>query len=587
MLNTRGNGVFRVAFEPKQVTPIEITAPFFSPWRVMAIGTPSDIVETQMFENLSPPCQISDTSWIKPGISSWTWFNGDPTGDPDVYKRYIDFSAEMGWEYVILDEGWQPRVADAEGPPPYDGRKSYAGITDWVPELVKYAEVRNVGVIVWSAWWDLDTPEKRVRLKEWADIGIRGVKLDFFNEETQQMLTLYDTITRETAELRLPVNYHGCHKPAGERRTWPHLVTREGVYGAEHYISGPGWGPTAEHDCSLPFTRNAVGPMDYTPAVSDYYGNSFVTDAHKGALAVVFESGIQCFSDKPDVYRSSGLYDLFVNIPAAWDNSKLLDGFPGRYAVMLRQKGGEYYIGSICNEQRTVDVTLDFLDENLQYTAEIFTDAADGSGVIKKLWKVKYNDILTLPQLEAGGAAMVIKPQPAPLYDFDRHWAKEYMDFLTDNGLLCGYFYGMSFYDFEEPITRAEFVAMLTSAFKVKLETGTPEFYDSVNHWTKNYIYTSSKNELVNGTGESMFAPDGLITREQALTIIGRMTEVDGVFPQLGFSDAAEISDYALPHVAGCVAKLILLGYPDNTFRPKNNITRAEAATIISRAAQL
>ena len=165
--------------------------------------------------------------------------------------------------------------------------------------MLDYASSKGIGVFVWAPYWDLDTPEKRERLAEWADMGIKGVKIDFFNSETQETLALCDEITEEAARLRLMVNLHGCNKPSGERRTYPNLITREGVYGTEHFLSGAGWGPTAEHNCILPFTRNAVGPMDYTPAISDYNESHF-TDAHKAALAVIFESGVQCFSDKPN-----------------------------------------------------------------------------------------------------------------------------------------------------------------------------------------------------------------------------------------------------------------------------------------------
>ena len=180
-------------------------------------------MQTQLAENLCPPSEISDDSWIRPGIADWTWFNGDPTNDPAVYKEYIDFAAEMDWQYILLDEGWQPLKSNI------DGRKSYEGLSYWTQEVLDYASSKGIGVFVWAPYWDLDTPEKRERLAEWADMGIKGVKIDFFNSETQETLALCDEITEEAARLRLMVNLHGCNKPSGERRTYPNLITREGV----------------------------------------------------------------------------------------------------------------------------------------------------------------------------------------------------------------------------------------------------------------------------------------------------------------------------------------------------------------------
>lgn len=203
VLKADGKGSLKIEYEKTQKGAVEISQGFLSPWRVTVIGTLSYIAQTYLPENLCKPSQLSDCSWIKPGVSGWTWFNGDPTNDPEVYKQYIDFSAEMGWDYVLLDEGWQP--LDHE----IDSKKSYSGIQSWTKDIIDYAASKNIGIFVWSTSWDLDTPEKRARLREWAEMGIKGVKVDFFDSESQQTLRLYDAITEETAQLRLMVNYHG------------------------------------------------------------------------------------------------------------------------------------------------------------------------------------------------------------------------------------------------------------------------------------------------------------------------------------------------------------------------------------------
>lgn len=576
MVTSTGDGVLHLAFEPKQTEPVVAAAPFRSPWRVMVIGSPATVAETQIFENLCPPCQIADTSWIQPGVSSWTWFNGDPTDDPEVYKQYIDLAASMGWQYVLLDEGWQPRAED------YEGRKSYAGISAWVPDVISYASAKGIGIVVWSTWWDLDTPQKRERLREWASLGIKGVKIDFFDNETQSMLQLFDEITRQTAELRLLTNYHGCNKPTGERRTWPHLITREAVYGNEHYRSGEGWGPTAEHNCSLPYTRNAVGPMDFTPAIYDYQEKYYTTSAHRGALPIIFESGIQCLADKPWVYEQSPLSGLLSGLPAAWDRTALLDGKVGQSVVMLRQKADTYYIGSICNAQKTVDLALDFLPEG-SFDAVVYTDQPGGRAVQKHTWRVTRQDVLTLPQLESGGAAVKITPhagQPADVEGIHGHWSQTEISRMAEQGRLNGYFHN----DFaaDAAITRAEFVALLTSAHQMAFETGEPEFLDSYNHWAKNYIYTVCKQGIIQGVSPTAFDPDSPITREQAATIIGRMLKLESGAAH--FIDAGQISDYAAGYVAACQENGLIQGYADGSFQPHNEITRAEAAVILARS---
>lgn len=568
------NGTPRVAFEPKQTEPVNIAAPFLSPWRAVVIGDLNTIVTTQMIENLNEPCQISDTSWIKPGISAWTWFNGDPTNDPETYKRYIDFAAEMGWQYVLLDEGWQPLKSNE------NGRKSYEGTEWWAQEVIDYASERGIGLIVWAPYWDLDTAEKRNRLNEWAAMGIKGVKVDFFDNETQEMLKLYDEITRQTAQLHLLVNYHGCNKPTGERRTWPHLLTREGVYGTEHFMSGEGWGPTAQHNCTLPFTRNAVGPMDYTPAITNYNGKNFFSAGQKAALPIIFESGIQCLSDKPDNYRQSPLYLLFKNFPASWDETRLLSGKIGESVVMLRRKGSDYYIG-VTGLGEAEDITVDFLASDRPYHMTIYRDGDSDTDIKVENEIVRNGDIITIPELPNGGAAIKITPlDGSELWDINGHWSQSLVSSLSANGRLNDYFGAEMKPD--DKITRGEFVMMLCSAMGIDAPVRTPKFYDSTNTREKNYIAAAVERGIISGISDTDFAPNALITREQAAAIVGRYLQLAGGI-NLKFPDSADISDYAKMYVSVCADKGIISGYEDGAFRPKNNITRAETAAILSK----
>ena len=580
VLNADGSNVLKLGYEPKQSEPVEISAPFLSPWRTVIIGDLNTIVSTEMPENLCAPSKLEDTSWIKPGVSSWTWFNGDPTNDPEVYKQYIDLSGDMGWQYVLLDEGWQPLEYDEYG------RKTYSGIMDWTEEVIEYGKQRGIGIIVWSTSWDLDTEQKRERLKEWANMGIKGIKVDFFNSETQQTLKLMDSITQESAELKLLVNFHGCVKPTGERRTWPNLITREAVYGNEHFLSGENWGPTAEHNCTLPFTRNAVGPMDFTPELTNHNDKNYFTDGQKCALPIVFESGIQCLSDKPQIYENSAARELFKSIPAVWDETKLLSGDIGESAAVMRRFGDTYYVGSICNNQYVVDINLDFLKSG-KYWFEMYTDGSNDTDIAVYNGVVTNRDTITIPQLTHGGGAVKFTPikENTKLFsDIDGHWCEKNILSLAEKNKLNKYFYGE--FGVDEYITRAEFVMLLTDALDIGCMQGSPRFYDSIRHIAKNYIYTATEKGIINGTSEETFLSESNITREDAATIIGRYENLKGGINS-GFSDSNEISQYAKEYVAQCVAMGVITGYEDNSFKPKNNITKAEAAAMLFRCQNL
>ena len=372
-------GMLDVVFSPEQFSDVVTTAPFTSPWRFMVIGDPADIAENTLAETLSPDSVIEDTSWIVPSPVDWTWLNGDlrhdnlPEGTtweetaPKLYKQYIDFAAEMGWKYQLLDEGWQPRVYNR-------GNDLYDGYYDWMQEVLDYAESKGIGLIVWANKRDLDTPEERERIKEWAEMGIKGIKPDFFDSQSQEIIQLLDILTKEAAENHMLINIHGAGKTTGERRTYPNAICREAISGGESCVND------AYFDCMLPFTRFAVGAADFTPMAS--YGNTFgmksVTQAHLVAQTIMFECGIQTMADKPDVYRGHVAYEnLFKNLPTSWDDSILLDGDPGHYVNMARRTGDDWYVSIMGNEARIAEFDLDFLEDGATYTAYIFRDSDD------------------------------------------------------------------------------------------------------------------------------------------------------------------------------------------------------------------
>ncbi|WP_343286679.1 glycoside hydrolase family 97 catalytic domain-containing protein [Flavonifractor sp. An91] len=326
--------------------------------------------------------------------TSWTWLNRDSTSDYDTYKRYVDLSAEMGWEYLLLDDGWQPEFGE---------------YYDWFDDLLEYAKTKNVKLLVWvdhNKIKDQDT--RRATFEEWADMGIAGVKPDWFNSDSQEYMQLYDGIMEDAATYHLLINLHGCPQTHGERRTYPFMLTREGLLGGETPSR-----LTAFHNCMLPFTRMAIGPADYTPMFHIYSDVDFSV-AQMAAMAVVYESGIQCLADKPVYYLASPAREYFQDIPSGWDESKMLAADPGNLVIMARRSGEEWYIGGMCVEQHNAEIDLSFLGEG-DYYAVICKDGADISELVSEKKIVTNRDVLTVPMLENGGFAIcIMREDPSP-----------------------------------------------------------------------------------------------------------------------------------------------------------------------------
>lgn len=384
-------GALRVVAADDQANPPAAPRPHATPWRVAVIGTDlARLVESNLVESLSPPCELEDLSWIRPGRVYWSWWAGAPQGDLGEHLRHLGAGARLGAQYYLADAGWR---------------------REWLPDLVEAAAAMGVGVLVWHHHRDmLSEDDMEARLGELAALGVRGVKVDFFDSDSQERIALYDALARSTARHRLLLNCHGATKPAGERRRWPHLLTREGVYGAEYHRIGIG--PTAEHDCSLPFTRNAIGPMDFTPlAFSGCRGQT--TIGHQLALPVVFESGLQHLSDPPEALDAYGPgIGLITACPAAWDETRLVDGYPGDLAVIARRRGGEWFVGAIsaADEERSLALPLGFLGGG-RHEAVIYEDvkdAKDVDGVADRHEGADADGTLRLRLAPWGGAAVRI-----------------------------------------------------------------------------------------------------------------------------------------------------------------------------------
>lgn len=355
------DGTFQIRLADASVSG---TLPWATPWRVVITGTLAQVVPSTLVQTLSPPAPAGGADWVRPGRAAWSWWSQD-TGDVAQQRRYIDFAHEMGWEYNLIDAGW----------PDFNNKNPGPAIVD----LVNYGRARGVGILLWSFARDLDTSEKRQSsLPLWHSWGVRGIKADFFDSDSQKTMQLREAILQTCWDNHLLVNFHGDQAPRGQDRTWPHFLTREGVRGAEYYKFGPF--PTPAYNCTLPFTRNAIGPMDYTP-VTFSTPNRKTTAAHELFLAVVYQSGWQHFADSPDGYAKFPLAEQFLRqVPADWDETRFLGGYPAQFACLARRKGDAWFVGlNNAATARTVTIPLAFLGKGA-YRLDLYTDGRKVDG---------------------------------------------------------------------------------------------------------------------------------------------------------------------------------------------------------------
>ncbi len=315
--------------------------PLVSPWRVLMLGTkPGDLVESTILTSLADPNEIGDTSWIEPGKVAWDWWSGPDPGpsipgapfevgmNTESFRYFVDFAAEFGLEYVLVDAGWygDHRDGDADITRPIPGMD--------VPGLVAYGREKGVGILLWLNWECVrDQMESAFALyQKW---GVKGVKVDYMDRKDQEIVAFYHRTLQAAARHRLTVDFHGAYAGSGEERTFPNLLTREGVLGLE-YLK---WSDrvTARHDVTLPFTRMLLGPMDYTPggfrsvtpaefAPRKELPVVMTTRAHQLAMYVVYESPLQMLADTPSAYRGEPGADFLKAVPATWDETRVLDG---------------------------------------------------------------------------------------------------------------------------------------------------------------------------------------------------------------------------------------------------------------------
>ncbi|WP_259069967.1 glycoside hydrolase family 97 protein [Mucilaginibacter sp. X4EP1] len=384
------------------------------PWRVVVISTEDkQLADNDMMQRLGAPSKIADLSWIKPGKVAWDWWNDWNITHVDfkaginvpTYKYYIDFAAANKLEYIIIDEGWSD-----------DGDLNTFKLD--VQQVVDYGKQKNIGVILWSTWYGI-TRNTDGLFTKFAQMGVKGFKIDFIDRDDQKMVSSLYEIAQKAAEHHLLVDYHGMYKPSGIQRTWPNIVNCEGVKGLENMK----WGVDNQpgYDVSIPFIRMMSGPMDYTPGGMRNASKSNFrpvnsnpmtqgTRSHQLAMYAIFEAPLQMLADNPTIYqREQESTDFIAAIPTTFDATVALDGKVGDFIAMARRKGTTWYAGAMTNwTEREITVDLSFLGDG-SYKATVFEDGVnadrDGTDYTKKVITVTAKDKLTIKMASGGGWA--------------------------------------------------------------------------------------------------------------------------------------------------------------------------------------
>ncbi len=356
------------------------------PWRYFMITTDDkQLVEATLPIKLAPKSKIEDTSWIKPGQSCWEWWNGAIPYGPDVdfvggyntatYKYYIDFASKYGIPYLLLDEGWAKSTRD-----PYTPNDNVD-----LKELLKYGKEKNVGLVLWLTWTCVENNFDLFKiLSEW---GVKGLKIDFMDRSDQWMVNYYEKVAAEAAKYHLVIDFHGAFSPAGLEYRYPNVLAYEGVRGMEYT------GHTnPDNTMYIPFIRNVVGVMDYTPGAMismqpDVFSNNRPNSANMGtrayqlALYVIFESGFQMLADNPSLYyQNPDCTEFISNVPVTWDETKVLHAEFGEYLVVAKRKGDKWFVGAMANnseKERTFDLSFDFLTKGKKYNMTYFEDGVN------------------------------------------------------------------------------------------------------------------------------------------------------------------------------------------------------------------
>lgn len=412
--NDSASTVFHIGFpDPREVytgqgyLPKDVT---YTPWRIITIGSLKTITESTIGTDLAIPAKFKDDSYIHPGKASWSWImSKDDSITYTEQIRYIDLAAKMKWQYCLIDAGWDVKIG-------YDKVKA----------LVDYARLKNVNILVWynsSGKWNVSpqTPKGALltheqRDKEFArlqQMGVKGIKVDFFAGDGQSMIQYYIDILNDAAKYKLLVNFHGATLPRGWARTYPQLVSTEAIKGYEMITFGQdAANKEPAHVAMLPFTRNAFDPMDFTP-MNLYRIQGRITrrttSAFELATSVLFLSGIQHYAESPAgmSHQPDYIIDFLQNLPNSWDDVKFIDGFPGKYVVIARKSGDKWYIAGVNADATEMKLNIDLSGFN-KNTGVLITDGEQPLSFNKSAITLPAGKKLDVSMKARGGFVIVL-----------------------------------------------------------------------------------------------------------------------------------------------------------------------------------
>ena len=398
------------------------------PWRVfMFADSPARLCENDAVWALAKAAE-GDFSWVRPGLASWDWWNASvvrgvdftPGMNTATLKHYIDFAAEMGIAYFVLDDGWAVKDDVFNVSPAVD-----------MPAVCRHAREKGVGLVLWAGWASL-MPGGRDRRREVFDLyskmGVSGFKIDFIDRDDADAERFLESTAALAAEYRLVIDYHGMHKPTGLSRAYPNVLSYEGVFGLEQVKWGVPGVDFALTDLAVFFCRMTAGPMDYTPgamrnSVKKYFRpasatpESMTTRVHQMALFTLFESPLQMMCDSPTMYRENMECAKFIAAtPTTWDETRGLAGELGKYAVVARRRGGEWWVAGIGPRQPLeVEIDLGFLDVGTEWTADVFEDgplasAKDARDYRRRRRNAKSGEKLKVKMAGGGGRCARFSP---------------------------------------------------------------------------------------------------------------------------------------------------------------------------------
>jgi alpha-glucosidase len=405
-------GEYSVGFpDPREIFPNgpaypESTLPWYSPWRIVAIGSLKTIVESTLGTDLAKPSIETDKAFIKPGIASWSWvLLKDDFTVYDVQKQFIDYAADMNWKYCLIDADWDRKIG-----------------YDKIQELADYGKTKNVELILWynsaGSWNTVTyTPKDKLltaesRAEEFSrlqKIGIKGIKIDFFGGDGQSMIAYYHDILLDAAKYKLLVNFHGATLPRGWQRTYPNLMSMESIKGMEFITFGQGNADEEPaHATTIPYTRNAFDPMDFTPMALYKIPNinRRTTSSFELATSVIFLSGIQHMAETPEgmSHVPQFVKDFLRELPGNWDDVRFIDGYPGKLAVIARKTGNKWYVAGINgeNQEKKLKLDLSFLNAS---EGKVITDGNEALSFVQNNISAQKETVITVKP--NGGFVMV------------------------------------------------------------------------------------------------------------------------------------------------------------------------------------